>query len=250
MEGYTHGRGGTCVYSKHQVTSDYINLGFTRHGTAEYTEPPPRCFKCQRFGHVAKFCKGELRCKLCGGPHDFKTCKADYKCPNCNSDHPASYSGCPYRVSALHRRKSFLTGPKPNKQTTARSTAQSPEDFPPLVKERISTSPKNVRELQLEECFLKTPGNASQAKQGAMATESTQNISTQATYARVLRQEVEQKTKGHEENIHDTAEIVRVLFAALLSNLVTMPLGTAKTMLQAVLALESVLLGCFGHNQQ
>ena len=26
---------------------------------------PPRCFKCQRLGHVAKFCKGDETCMRC-----------------------------------------------------------------------------------------------------------------------------------------------------------------------------------------
>ncbi|KAH7960445.1 hypothetical protein HPB49_019937 [Dermacentor silvarum] len=41
-----------------------INLGFTRQETIDYVETPRRCFKCQRYGYVAKYCRGDQRlCK-------------------------------------------------------------------------------------------------------------------------------------------------------------------------------------------
>ncbi|KAH7949566.1 hypothetical protein HPB49_012252 [Dermacentor silvarum] len=40
-----------------------INLVFTRHETIDYVETPPRCFKCQRYGHVAKYCRGDQPCR-------------------------------------------------------------------------------------------------------------------------------------------------------------------------------------------
>lgn len=92
---------------------NHTNLELTRHVTADYTEPPPRCFKRQRFGHVAKFCRGEQCCKRCSGSHDFKMCRADFTCANCCSDHPASYSGCPFLVSVLDCRGALLSGKNP-----------------------------------------------------------------------------------------------------------------------------------------
>ena len=29
-----------------------------------------RCYKCQRFGHLPKFCNNQRRCELCAGLHD------------------------------------------------------------------------------------------------------------------------------------------------------------------------------------
>ncbi|KAH7979284.1 hypothetical protein HPB49_008957 [Dermacentor silvarum] len=62
------------TFAPNSERPEKINLGFTRHELVDYVETPPRCFKCQRFGHIAKYCRGEQRCKRCGGPHDFKTC--------------------------------------------------------------------------------------------------------------------------------------------------------------------------------
>jgi len=45
-----------------------------------------RCFKCSRFNHRHRDCKGEVTCPLCTGPHTLKECKADsmqHKCINC-----------------------------------------------------------------------------------------------------------------------------------------------------------------------
>ncbi|KAH7977644.1 hypothetical protein HPB49_003117 [Dermacentor silvarum] len=61
------------TFAPNSERPEKINLGFTRHELVDYVETPPRCFKCQRFGHIAKYCRGEQRCKRCGGPHDFKT---------------------------------------------------------------------------------------------------------------------------------------------------------------------------------
>jgi hypothetical protein len=45
-----------------------------------------RCFKCSRFNHRHKDCKGEETCPLCAGGHKLRECTASaghYKCINC-----------------------------------------------------------------------------------------------------------------------------------------------------------------------
>jgi hypothetical protein len=45
-----------------------------------------RCFKCSRFNHRHRDCRGEVTCPLCTGPHTLKECKAvsmEHKCINC-----------------------------------------------------------------------------------------------------------------------------------------------------------------------
>ncbi|KAL1430782.1 hypothetical protein MTO96_014805 [Rhipicephalus appendiculatus] len=42
------------TFAPNSERPEKINLGFTRHELEDYVETPPRCFKCQRFGHVAK----------------------------------------------------------------------------------------------------------------------------------------------------------------------------------------------------
>ena len=56
---------------------------------------PTRCFKCQKFGHIARHCYNQLRCALCAGNHSKEDCTSkDHKCANCNKDHCAHSKDC------------------------------------------------------------------------------------------------------------------------------------------------------------
>ena len=64
-----------------------------------FVEKPWQCFRCQSFGHSAKFCTRKVKCVICAGDHGYKECtnKADpdkVKCTNCGQKHTASYGGC------------------------------------------------------------------------------------------------------------------------------------------------------------
>ncbi|KAH7967054.1 hypothetical protein HPB49_021914 [Dermacentor silvarum] len=126
------------TFAPNSERPEKINLGFTRHELIDYVETPPRCFKCQRFGHIAKYCRGEQRCKRCGGPHDFKTCasKENSVCANCGGDHPASYGRCPARTAAQRRNKMFVLGPK---NASAPSNTKKTLSAPQLTGLELST---------------------------------------------------------------------------------------------------------------
>ncbi|XP_049520311.1 uncharacterized protein LOC125944157 [Dermacentor silvarum] len=61
-----------------------IHLGFTSHPVEEYLGPALRCYNCQRFGHLAKNCRGSRRCKICSENHEHTECKSvrQPKCAN------------------------------------------------------------------------------------------------------------------------------------------------------------------------
>jgi hypothetical protein len=45
-----------------------------------------RCYRCSRYNHTSRECKGEATCSLCTGGHRLKDCtanKEEYKCINC-----------------------------------------------------------------------------------------------------------------------------------------------------------------------
>ena len=74
-----------------------IRVGYMSYQVREYIPPPLRCFKCQKFGHVAAICRGKARCGKCGGEdHEYGKCEQGTKvrCCNCGGEHSAAYKGC------------------------------------------------------------------------------------------------------------------------------------------------------------
>ena len=79
----------------------------------EYNELPI-CYNCSRIGHIAKYCKNEKRCMLCGEKHEHKNCnlvKPD--CPNCKErgiikslrDHSANSKDCNTYINKINLMK-------------------------------------------------------------------------------------------------------------------------------------------------
>jgi hypothetical protein len=64
-----------------------------------------QCYKCQRFGHKAGFCRGKERCGKCSGEnHTTKDCTNSIpRCVNCGEDHPAWHPDCPRRSEESER---------------------------------------------------------------------------------------------------------------------------------------------------
>jgi len=85
---------------KDNVLPKRVMLGFMSYPVKEYERPPLRCFKCQRYGHVAAVCNGKRRCRRCSEEHDGKECTGPVKCCNCGGEHPASFRGCHNYVKA------------------------------------------------------------------------------------------------------------------------------------------------------
>lgn len=70
--------------------------------------PLVRCFKCQSYGHISKFCKNNSVCPHCSEEHELSICPNKDKaptCPNCHrvkkeSNHALGSSGCPELIRA------------------------------------------------------------------------------------------------------------------------------------------------------
>ena len=49
-----------------------------------------QCYKCWKFGHIAKNCGSNERCKVCGGDHHHDICESEkVMCSNCKLPHAA-----------------------------------------------------------------------------------------------------------------------------------------------------------------
>ena len=73
------------------------DLGWQTCRLMPYVPEPRRCYKCQKFGHTAKFCKKQQPvCPVCSEEHQYEECtnKDRPKCANCTGTHSASYRKC------------------------------------------------------------------------------------------------------------------------------------------------------------
>ncbi|XP_033736414.1 uncharacterized protein LOC117324602 [Pecten maximus] len=85
-----------------KVLPERVNIGYRSYQVKLYVPPPLRCYKCNRYGHMAVNCKGKQRCQKCGGDHKVSECEnTEKKCVNCGGDHSAAYGGCPARKKAI-----------------------------------------------------------------------------------------------------------------------------------------------------
>ncbi|MDD9338997.1 MAG: hypothetical protein PV362_04930, partial [Providencia heimbachae] len=93
-----------------------------------------QCFKCQLFGHTAKYCDMKFRCVKCLEDHGPKECTKKRnidtpRCVNCQGEHPANYKNCSVLITAQERllnnkerqRNRFIQAPPPAKQTKSYS---------------------------------------------------------------------------------------------------------------------------------
>lgn len=72
-----------------------VTAGYHLLRVRQYVPQPLRCFRCQKFGHVASRCTKDFVC-ICGRPkHDGSPCVEPYNCVNCSGAHVALSRQCP-----------------------------------------------------------------------------------------------------------------------------------------------------------
>lgn len=64
-----------------------------------YIRSVTQCFKCLRYGHAKKFCRGKFRCSKCGEEHTRDVCNRkepnEMECCICRGNHEATSKDCP-----------------------------------------------------------------------------------------------------------------------------------------------------------
>lgn len=86
--------GSVVLFFDAESLPERVSLGFQSFKVNTFIPRPIRCFKCQRYGHVASTCRGSRRCPKCGEDHDFTDCTNEVSCCLCGGKHSAAFRGC------------------------------------------------------------------------------------------------------------------------------------------------------------
>ena len=129
-------------YAPKQVFIDYC-----RYNVKPYIPQPLRCYKCQRFGHIAIHCKSKTeKCAICGSNHRSQDCvnKNNSKCANCGDNHPAYSKQCESYLKAKDIRK--VQDARKTSYATAARIIRYNENEPqePTLPNRLNNRIKNT----------------------------------------------------------------------------------------------------------
>jgi hypothetical protein len=106
-------------HTRKKLIQNKVKLGWINCSIEDYLVAT-RCFRCSRFNHRMRDCRGTETCPLCAGNHNLKDCKAqpaDFKCINCltynhhnkntkiNENHSSLDRKCPSMQAIIEKYK-------------------------------------------------------------------------------------------------------------------------------------------------
>ena len=86
-----------CAEGAEHILNNGLLVGQRYIGSVERREiKKKRCFRCQRFGHLAWSCKETPRCGHCAGQHERQRCPPGVRprCLDCSGEHPTGDRHC------------------------------------------------------------------------------------------------------------------------------------------------------------
>ncbi|CAF3281340.1 unnamed protein product [Rotaria sp. Silwood2] len=138
----------------------FVKVGLqieSMHFTAEaanHNNQPSQCYKCLKYGHIAKYCKSDTQiCSRCGDTnHKYDTCpniNQNPICCNCKGQHIATSPECPkykeYQQKLQRTIDQYTSAAKITNSKPLSSNWNNNDDFPTL------RTPERFEEKQIIE---------------------------------------------------------------------------------------------------
>ena len=168
------------IWFQLETLPTHLTIMYQRFEVTPFIERPWQCYKCQQFGHSAKYWKNRDVCLICSGKHNLRECQykdniQKRKCANCGENHTSNFNGCrkiqeekkvqyvkayqnlSYRDAAItvkdKENMTRIAQLQGNATHSHQTTSQSKEKQPPRTKE-VTT--QTVNEEIAVECLQKS----------------------------------------------------------------------------------------------
>ncbi|XP_031776895.1 uncharacterized protein LOC116415798 [Nasonia vitripennis] len=83
------------VTFKGDFLSKEVSICLVKTKVDPYVRRPMQCYNCFKFGHMAKTCRNQKRCSMCGELHHDEGCSGvTPRCANCKGSHKSIDSRC------------------------------------------------------------------------------------------------------------------------------------------------------------
>ncbi|CAF1296399.1 unnamed protein product [Rotaria sp. Silwood1] len=119
-----------------QIDSMHFNVEPAKHNNT-----PSQCYKCFKYGHVAKYCRSDNQlCSRCGGAnHKYDDCPNSSQkptCSNCKGEHFATSANCPkykdYQQKIQKTIEQYSSSVKQRPSTQTHPDWNNKDEFPVL----------------------------------------------------------------------------------------------------------------------
>lgn len=149
-----------------KVLPTVLRINYIQFRISPYSEPPLRCYRCQRHGHLSSGCTAQIRCLVCGQQHYKENCTANTPtCANCKGNHMANSKLCPYTQdskkikeltrSGMPHRQARQQVLRPHTKQLVTQTPSVPAETQKRTRNRSAPAPRPQRNSS-------TPANSNQ----------------------------------------------------------------------------------------
>lgn len=135
----------------------YAFIQMFRYPIHMYIPPLLQCYKCLKFNHSAKVCRGSQVCSSCAGQHSYKECDVEeVTCINCNGNHLAISRDCPVKQKKIEEKKNKYSTTNRSYATVVSVPAISDSKIFPNLKpiETIDAGKHNAEQILNNEIII------------------------------------------------------------------------------------------------